>query len=147
MNSIFLLLSLAIPTVSGHFINIPENIEFNINYYNTTNCTVPFKTTTLKTICYNTSYVNKVPKCCYDMLNEISFYPNTSFNNCTATDVPNTEIRGIGYNCNSSDLHGLTTTESLAYFGMASIIIFALVSLVCMAVCLRKMCCEDYSRL
>lgn len=137
-----------VPIVSANYLNIPDNIDFDINYYNSSNCSSPFKTTTLKSLCYNSDTKDGYPKCCEDMLSEVSIFPNSSFNVCSPVLISNSNVTHVSYNCATSNLHGLDRTEALAYFGIASIFLIAISILVFMGVCCYRMCCRnDYSRI
>jgi len=139
---------LIVPIVSANYLNIPDNIDFDVNYYNSSNCTHPFKTTVLKSLCYNSDTLDGYPKCCEDLLSEVSIFPNRSFNVCSPVQISDTNITHISYNCNASNMHDLDKTEALAYLGIASIFLIAISILVFMGVCCYRLCCRNnYSRI
>ena len=137
-----------IPIVTANYLNIPDNIDFDINYYNSSNCTQPFKTTVLKSLCYKSNVMRGYPQCCQDMLDEVSIFPNTSFNVCSPVQISNTNITHIIYNCNTSNMRGIDNTEALAYFGMASVFMFGFIIITLLSICCYRMCCRNkYSRI
>jgi len=139
---------LLIPIALGSYLNIPDNIDFDINYYNSSNCSKPFKTTSLKSLCYNSDINYGYPKCCQDLLSQISIFPNRSFNACFKAKIYDTNITHVSYNCATSNLHGLDKTESLAYFGMISIFLIAILVLVLLCCCCYRTCFyNNYSRI
>ena len=138
------------PTLTSGFLNIPENIDFTSNFYNlsNTNCTTPFKTVVSKNMCYNTDVVNGFPKCCNELLSDLSFYPNTYFNTCMPFDLYGTNLSKVSYHCSLTKMDGLTNTEIFAYVGIVCIILMGLSILLCLCGSIYT-CCKrsSYSNL
>ena len=134
------------PTLTSGFLNIPENIDFTYNFYNlsSTNCTNSFKTVVSKNMCYDTNVVNGYPKCCNELLYDMSFYPKTSFNTCIPFNLSGTNLRTVSYDCSLTSMDGLTETEIFAYVGIISIILLGLFAFMCLCDCMYK-CCKRNS--
>ena len=134
----FLTISL-IHIINAKPYHIPKNINFNINYFNDTNCSLIYKITEIKSIC------NKnINSCCQTILNDISI--NNSFNTCNFINDPKSNVNSIQYRCSKDSINNLNATEYFAYIGFFSIILIGVILTIKFLMCLWKKCfVSDYS--
>ena len=122
---------------------IPQNIDFTTNFYNTSNCSMVNRTVTMKNMCYDTDTAkNGFPNCCNQLLTDVSLFPNASFNTCLPFVIPNTSYTSISYQCSKTSIDGLNNTERLAYVGIISLMLLAVVIMISVFVGLYKCCCS-----
>jgi hypothetical protein len=138
---LFLLSLFAFTASTSALLNIPKNIDFTTNFYNTSNCSIANKTVVMKNMCYDTgSATNGYPTCCNDLLKDVSLFPNTSFNTCLPFQIPNTPFTSVGYDCGLTKINGLNRTETLAYIGLISIALFIIAVLIFGVSCFIRCC-------
>lgn len=124
--------------------DIPDNVDFITSIYNTSNCSnPPYKNVTLKHLCYETKKINDYPKCCYELLNSINIFTNKSLNSCVSTNMLNSDILAIKYDCNLTHFKNFSTIETFSYIGIIStaiilIILMGLIMYCCCGFCRIK---------
>ena len=117
----------------------PTNVNFVTQLYNTSNCSniTSIRNITLHHFCYDTHIVNGHPKCCNDLLSEVSLFENISFDQCigfnmtifnnTLVNISNiTNMTGLEYSCNIAKVNEFTTIEALSYIGLISMCLIAM---------------------
>jgi hypothetical protein len=121
-------LTLIIPMiVSG----LPENADFEIQYFNTSNCSAPIRSSTIKSLCLNTNKNRGYPKCCYDLLEKVSFERESTFDTCYRLSTPNTTVSGVTYDCRLSKYNGMTLEEGFGLFGLVSLVVLIVILAMC----------------
>lgn len=115
----------------------PDNADFNINYYNTTNClNDSYLTSTIKTLC-----LEGKEKCCNSLLNEVGFDYQNQFGVCYPIEISNSSIKAIQYDCGMSKYHGMNTSEVFSFIGLFLSIVFILfivLFIVCKCFCKNR---------
>ena len=106
---------------------LPDNVEFVTNMYNSSNCsnTSSYRNITLNHFCYDTKIVEGYPTCCNDLLSEISLFENASFRQCMKTNMTFTNLSGVSYDCNVTNMKHLGTAGTLSYIGLISMFLLA----------------------
>lgn len=137
-----------ITSISGAFIDMPDNVKFVTSFYNTTNCSgQAYSNLTLKQFCYDTKTIDGYPKCCFDMIKGISFFDNASFNHCLSTGFDYSKLKGVTYSCSTTDFKETNASEVFAYIGIVSAVLIVMLFFGC----LMSGCCKfkrkDYSTL
>ena len=115
---------------------LPDNADFEIQYFNTSNCSSPIRSSTIKSLCLDTSKSGGYPKCCYDMLEKVSFERETEFDKCYSLVAPNSTVSGVSYDCGLSKYKGMTLEEGFGLFGLVSLVVL----IVLLAMCIGYKC-------
>jgi hypothetical protein len=112
----------------------PDNADFDINYYNTTNClNDSYVTSTIKTLC-----LEGKEKCCNSLLKEVGFDSQNQFGVCYPIEISNSSIKAIKYDCRMSKYHGMTESEIFSFIGLFLSVVFVLfgfIFIVCKCFC------------
>lgn len=127
----FYTMILAMTTVHANAsFGFPTNVNFVTHLYNTSNCsnTTSVRNISLHHFCYDTHIIDGYPKCCNDLLNEVSLFKNISYSQCVGFNMTifnnsltnMTNITGLEYSCDISKLNEFTTVETLSYIGLFS---------------------------
>ena len=135
MNLYSFLLLLLIKDCTGSFMP-PKNINFDIQYFNTSNCSDnPYHDTSFVSYCENNDKINGYYKCCYDILNKLTV-EDISFNVCYEDNFNGT-ISYIKYDCHVGNINDVTSLEIFALIGFIclAILCFALVFSCCRLMC------------
>ena len=112
---------------------LPDNANFDIKYFNTSNCSSHSRSSTLKSLCLDTTKTNGYPKCCYDMLDKLSFEHNTAFDTCYSLATPNSTVLGVSYDCGLSKYKGMTLEEGFGLFGLISLVVLIILIAFCIS--------------
>ena len=110
------------------FFGLPDNVDFVTYMYNTSNCsnTSSYRNITLNHFCYDTQIFDGYPKCCNDLLSEISLFENATFRQCMKTNMTFTNLSGVSYDCNVTHMKHLGTAGTLSYIGLISMLVLAI---------------------
>lgn len=110
---------------------LPDNSVFEIKYFNTSNCSSPIRSSTIKSLCLDTSKSGGYTKCCYDMLEKVSFERDAEFDTCYSLNAPNSTAGGVSYDCGLSKYKGMTLEEGFGLFGLVSLVFLILMIVFC----------------
>jgi hypothetical protein len=110
---------------------IPDNVDFVTHLYNSSNCsnTSSYKNITMHHFCYDTQIENGYPRCCNNLLSEISLFENASFRQCIKTNMTDTNLTGVKYDCNMTHLKHMGTAGALSYVGLISMLLIGIMFL------------------
>lgn len=119
---------MTMPMGSNAIFGIPDNVDFVTHLYNDSNCsnTVAYKNITLHHFCYDTQIEHGYPRCCNELLSEISLFENASFRQCIKTGMTDTNLTGVSYDCNMTHLKHLGTAGALSYIGLISMVLLVI---------------------
>ena len=106
-------------------IGIYDNILFTTHLYNASNCsnTSLYKNNTFQNVCLNETISHGYPKCCNDLLSEISLFENASFRQCIKTNLTFTNLTGLSYDCNITSSKHLGIGGLFTYIGFVTVCI------------------------
>ena len=120
---------------------VPKNINFNVGYYNTSNCLKePYYDNSFVGLCTNTDMRGGYYECCYDILDKLTVNRNISFNVCY-TDVFNGTTTYMKYDCDGADINSVSSLEIFAIIGLLCIVAIGL-SFMCL-LCRYLFCNKD----
>ena len=107
---------------------IPDNVDFVSQLYNSSNCSnmSSYKNITLHHFCYDTRIENGYPRCCNELLSDISLFENASFRQCIKTGMTDANLTGVRYDCNMTHLKHMGSAGVLSYVGIISILLLAI---------------------
>ena len=134
-----LTIMITITQVSGKFL-FPDNADFTINYFNSSTCgaNTTAKNSTIKSMCLETQYDGGYPKCCNTLLQDVGLVENTTFDKCYTYTTVNSTISGVMYQCELTNLKGVTTAETFSYIGAFLLAVLAVTFLCgCMYKCVK----------
>lgn len=135
-----------ISTTSAEF-SLPVNMDFEIHYYNYSNCSSQFKVNKFSDYCTNYENNNGTRKCCQDALNSLDVFGDLKFNRCYMGEINNKTFY-VKYECSTNKLKSLTITQILALIGVTLLAIIFIIFLISL---LKFLCCKniekDYTRL
>jgi hypothetical protein len=116
------------PMGSDAAFGIPDNVDFVTHMYNASNCsnTSSYKNITFHHFCYETKIENGYPRCCNELLSDISLFENASFRQCIKTNMTLTNLTGISYDCNMTHLKHMGTAGALSYVGIISMLLIGI---------------------
>ena len=131
---IFIIMSKTTPTAifllsilaSGSAFDFPDNVNFVTSLYNDSRCTEFRENLTLPYMCFDTSSVNGHPKCCHEILSDISTVTNASLETCYQTGGGT-----VRYSCDTTNFNKFTTQEIFSYIGLILLIINVVLILGC----------------
>ena len=120
INTLLSTMTLAMTTVHANAsFGFPTNVDFVTHLYNTSNCsnTTSVRNISLQHFCYDTHIVDGHPKCCNDLLKEISLFENISFSQCVGFNMTifnntlanMTNVTGLEYSCKIAKFNEFTT--------------------------------------
>tara|TARA_Y200000002_G_C22678245_1_gene662961 strand:- start:1042 stop:1503 length:462 start_codon:yes stop_codon:yes gene_type:complete len=128
---------ITIPIVSASFA-LPDNSDFNIGYYNNTQCQGnTIQRSSLKSFCPDTKENDGFPKCCYDTLGKVGITEHSQFNTCYSVRFNESTLMGVKYGCKLTNYHNMTYLEVFGIIGLVSIVVF----LIMIAYCMVFRCC------
>jgi hypothetical protein len=124
-------MAMAMPMGTVAVFGIPDNVDFVTHMYNSSNCsnTSSYKNITLHHFCYDTQIDNGYPRCCNNLLSEISLFENSSFRQCIKTNMTFTNLTGVSYDCNMTHLRHMGTAGALSYVGLISMLLIGIMFL------------------
>jgi len=138
--SIFFLFNLN--TIYG-FLDIPENVNFDITYYNDSNCSIPQKTSEFTFFCTNSSKINGTPGCCYSYVNSVSYIDNHQFEKC----YPYMNNKFVDYSCQKTTYFDFNVMEIFAILGLIGMLLFLITFFVYIGKSLFSSKRENYHRI
>ena len=137
LSNIILIVSFLPVAFSTNFWNLPTNVKFSIDYYNSTNCISNFSNTT-ELIFYCPANDNS-DNCCNMQLNKLAPISNPVFNVCYDIVTNMTDVFAK-YSCTDVGIQDLSTVEIFAFIGICLLAVLFL-----MLICLfaKLLCCSD----
>ena len=116
------------PMGSDAAFGIPDNVDFVTHMYNASNCsnTSSYRNITFHHFCYDTKIENGYPRCCNELLSDISLFENASFRQCIKTNMTLTNLTGVSYDCNMTHLKHMGTAGALSYVGLISMLLIGI---------------------
>lgn len=113
---------LAIANIGYAKFAFPDNTNFDINYYNNSNCfNYSFDKSTIQTLC-----LEGRDKCCNKMLSEIGFDSQNKFGVCYPISMGNSSIKSVKYECNMAKYQGMTASEVFSIIGLVMSVLFVM---------------------
>lgn len=124
MKSSIVFFVLMFTSYSDAFLDVPENVYFDINNYYDSQCEKgSTNSTELVIYCSNSDDTNGIPSCCFDIIKKFAPFDNPEFDKCYSLNV-NNRTNFINYTCRSADIGSITTIQVLAVIGCLCMILF-----------------------
>jgi len=124
-------------SASGFFMNFPEYVTFDTDYYNTTNCNNSlnnYHSTHYESVCFD-----DIDKCCNNVLQETSYLPNRHLDTCYTEIVDNKTVSYL-YHCEETNLN--RNQSLLVKFSIIGFIFLFISFMSLLAFCAWFCCCR-----
>lgn len=110
--------------ITGASFALPDNSDFDIDYYNNTQCLGnTFKSSTVKSFCLDSTVKNGFPKCCYDTLENVGLSGSSEFDTCYSFRFNDSAVMGVKYDCKLTKYQNMTYLEVFGIIGIGSLVI------------------------